>query len=651
MDFCEVKDGVLKKYYRCDKDYVIPSGIEAIGDGAFNNYRGIKYVRTVTIPKGVKRIDRYAFSICRELKSVSFPEGLETIGESAFNKCEDLSDLTFQPGLKEIGDSAFHDCCSAKSLTLPETLTSIGNSAFSCCRQLPSVKLPESLKTIGSYAFSECWNLTELTIPAGVEHIGINPVSRCWKLTKLTVSEQNRFYKSIDNVIYSKDGRTLCASGWKTGSFCIPEGVTEIRSGAFCKCENLTEVWIPEGVTRIGEYAFRGCDELTEVHLPRSLREIGSSAFEGCSSLKSVIIPDGVTCIGKYAFSDCKNLESISLPKGITELADSMFSRCRCLKECALPESLKTVGSMAFFACESLKEAVFPASLTKIDDWAYCRCKALTGITIPDTVTEIGFNAFGDCENLSDVTIPAGVEKVGPSAFRDCPALVRVTVPDSAVIFSAFEGCSNIKEYSLPPETKYRKAVDGVIFSKDGTQLVAYPPAKECERYDIPPSVTTVRKKAFYGARIKLLVVPDSVEGFGENAVSTEREKAPYIAYSNRAFTEYFTRPVYLGPPEDVPRAKKSGALEGFVYALKIGLPEIEPWKECWFAYLRQESKAVEKMAWNNEDLIRLLMELRILSPETARNMARKYEYSVNRDLRSALNRYINEEEHNSETP
>ena len=642
MDFCEITDGVLKKFYTCDKDFVIPRGVEVIGDGAFNNYRGIKYLRRLTIPEGVKKIERYAFYICRDLESVKFPQGLETIGESAFHKCESLSELTFRSGLKEIGDSAFCNCHAADSITLPETLTSIGAEAFSRCWNLPVVTLPESLKTIGSYAFSECWGLTELTIPAGVEVIGDNPVSRCWNLKKLTVSEQNRVYKSIDNVIYTRGGSTLCACGWKTGSFSIPAGVAEIRSGAFAKCEKLTEVWLPEGVTRIGDNAFFGCIGLTEVHLPESLREIGNYAFAECCSLKNMNIPDGVTSIGSYAFRDCTDLESISLPDGITGLADNLFVRCRRLVRADIPASVIEIGSSAFSVCESLKEVVFPPRLTKIGIWAFHSCKSLSAINLPESVTKIGACAFYKCTGLTDLTIPAGIQNIASNAFSDCTGLTRVTVPDGVKDVSVLEGCTGVSEYLVPPESTFRKAVDGVLFSKDGRQLVAYPPARECVRYDIPPSVTEVCYKAFLGARVKLIVVPESVEIFAETAVSTDRDTAPFVAYSNPAFTEFLTKPVYLGPPEDLPRRQKGSALNGFVYALKTGMPEIEPWQESWFAAIRQDSKGCEKIAWKNEDLIRLMMELRVLSQETAGHMARKFNNPSHCDLASALYRYLN---------
>ena len=232
------------------------------------------------------------------------------------------------------------------------------------------------------------------------------------------------------------------------------------------------------------------------------------------------------------------------------------------------------------------------------------------------------------------------MKEIGVHAFSECTGLKSVTVPDAANVVSAFEKCSSLKEYRVPPESRIRKTVDGVVFSRDGKQLVAYPPARECERYDIPDTVVKVCHKAFVGAGAKLVFVPESVEAFSETAAKDDGETVPYVAHSNPAFMEILDKPVYLGPPEDLPRSQRGRAVQGFSYALKAGMPEIRPWKESYFAHLRQETETYEKMSWNNEDLIRVLMELRILNPETAGHMLRKFSAAGRNELAEALQSY-----------
>lgn len=85
----------------------------------------------------------------------------------------------------------------------------------------------------------------------------------------------------------------------------IEDGVTNIGSGAFYYCPNLTSITISNSVTSIGRYAFKWCSELTSVTLGNSVTSIGEEAFYSCTGLTSIIIPESVTSIGDEAFDGC----------------------------------------------------------------------------------------------------------------------------------------------------------------------------------------------------------------------------------------------------------------------------------------------------------------------------------------------------------
>ncbi len=65
----------------------------------------------------------------------------------------------------------------------------------------------------------------------------------------------------------------------------IPDGVTEIGTSAFYKCEEMTTVTIPDTVTEIGYAAFSGCRGLTALRIPGSVADIEERAFESCAKL------------------------------------------------------------------------------------------------------------------------------------------------------------------------------------------------------------------------------------------------------------------------------------------------------------------------------------------------------------------------------
>ena len=64
----------------------------------------------------------------------------------------------------------------------------------------------------------------------------------------------------------------------------LPSTLRIIESNAFYSNKNLETIAIPEGVTEIGSGAFGGQNEITDLYLPDSLRKLDRTAFhDGCS--------------------------------------------------------------------------------------------------------------------------------------------------------------------------------------------------------------------------------------------------------------------------------------------------------------------------------------------------------------------------------
>ena len=79
--------------------------------------------------------------------------------------------------------------------------------------------------------------------------------------------------------------------------------VLKIGSTAFYGCA-LTSVVIPEGVTEIASGAFWHSKSLTEVTLPSTLEKIESFAFNDCPALEKISFPESLTYVGNNAFGD-----------------------------------------------------------------------------------------------------------------------------------------------------------------------------------------------------------------------------------------------------------------------------------------------------------------------------------------------------------
>ena len=167
---------------------------------------------------------------------------------------------------------------------------------------------------ISSMAFNGCDSLKSITIPESVTEIDAGAFGDCSKLENIFVNENNTAYKSVDGILYSKDGKTLVRFpiNKKIISFTVPDGVTTIDISAFNRSIWLKTVTLPETVTAINDYAFYMCRALKKVNIPDGVKSISDNAFGSCSALESITIPVSVTSIGFHAFMNSSALTSIN---------------------------------------------------------------------------------------------------------------------------------------------------------------------------------------------------------------------------------------------------------------------------------------------------------------------------------------------------
>lgn len=187
-------------------------------------------------------------------------------------------------------------------------------------------------------------------------------------------------------------------------------------------------------------------------------------------------------------------LETFILPKGIKSTQEE-FGTGLCesekLKTLVLPEGLKKVGG--FMACPNL-----------------------TGLTLPESLEEITMYAFNGCTAITSIRIPASVSKFDGSSFAGC----------------------KLQNYEVDSENSNFISVDGIVFSKDLTTLVAFPPDYPHRHYIVPETtrvigenafekssvsevilpegLTSIRRNAFSGSKIQRIEMPDSVTELGE---------------------------------------------------------------------------------------------------------------------------------------
>ena len=291
----------------------------------------------------------------------------------------------------------------------------------------------------------------------------------------------------------------------------IPEGVTEIDSGAFIMCKDLESVVFPNSVSfippqafsyernqklksvviparvSIGARAFYSLPSLESVMLNRDGEtaaespedaSIGEDAFGWCRNLKRFEFPEGIRSIGKMAFINC-DMESVELPDGVETIGEQAFCQIASLKTLRLPDSVKTIGKWAFGNCVSLADLKLPAGPVKFGEQAFSscfalkhfkfpaitstklpnilyNCRGLETVELPEGITVIDERAFESCDELKEVTIPEGVKTIKFRAFAGCPKLERVSLPSSLKTLesSAFGWCPALREITIPEGMK-----------------------------------------------------------------------------------------------------------------------------------------------------------------------------------------------------
>jgi Leucine-rich repeat (LRR) protein len=142
-----------------------------------------------------------------------------------------------------------------------------------------------------------------------------------------------------------------------------------------------------------------------------------------------------------------------------------------------------------------------------------------TEVEIPETiqgmpVVAIGERAFYSCRNVTDITIPDSVTTIGSGAFSSCNSVINFIIPHSVTQIgtSAFEFCSSLTAIDVDINNESYSSQNGVLFDKEKTSLIHYPPAKQETEYEISNSVTTIEYSAFmYCNNLTNITIPDSV--------------------------------------------------------------------------------------------------------------------------------------------
>ena len=320
-------------------------------------------------------------------------------------------------------------------------------------------------------------------------------------------------------------------------------------------------------------------------------------------------------------------------------------------------------------------DVLIPEGVTKIYQfWVLDKSieESITRIVVPESVTEILDETFKDFRNLEEVILPEGLKDLGYSPFSNCVNLRQVNYPKSikklnGSVFGPWEvtGIAENKNFLL---------VDNFLLNKKGTHLIAYLPKAEVRCARIPEGITNIPTWAFVNTVLDELWIPEGVTTIGCDAFSNHKirfihlpksvvklakdfanalyqdddgwDGRVYVSFYDaelmkKRFGEGYIMPVYLGGDiRDLPVKERRYAAEGFAYAIRHGVEEIEQYRQSYVDFIRDNMKTYVKAAKENEDILYLLMEENLLEQKEAEKVLKALK-DAPVDVKTTLMAYI----------
>lgn len=395
QDF-NISNGELWGYRGDSTEIIFPEGVQKINCVSISREK-LEKAEVLRLPESLEIIDEFSLQHCKVLKSIVIPKNVKKIGRGAFNWCEALEEVvvegnpqieegafdwtpwknknlekngaeivgvklvkvnpilteyTVPSSVREIGRDAFRNT-DIKKVIVSEGVEEIGICAF-MDTPLEYISLPKTLKVIDAYAFDGCENLVELIIPKSVYRIGDNAFKNLPSCVITFLNEEDD-EEEFNISTWSFSMRDDCnvkevrapfgsvayrvALKSKLNVVKLPGNPRkyEIIDNAFCCVDGVLVDYfgqhevltLPEGIVEIGDNVFNSAN-FKKVYLPKSVKKISEFAFADCENLIEVV-GEGVEEIEFQAFYDCANLQRVEFPS-LDICVDAMFTGCDKLK-------------------------------------------------------------------------------------------------------------------------------------------------------------------------------------------------------------------------------------------------------------------------------------------------------------------------------
>lgn len=462
---------------------------------------------TVILTEGFEEIGTNTFSDNSGLKKVVLPASLSAIGRSAFFGCDSLVNIVVNPqsqhfmtdktGVLYTKDMTnlivYPPALSQEKYTVPETVTSIYSNAFYRCPNLRELHMSPNFSGEFTHCFYCCDNLENVTFPAS----------------------SLSYYCDEQGLIYKNDTKEIVFVPADIRTLEFPENADSFFYDAMINNELITEIILTSSTVDIEEYLFQ-------------FTNLEKITIDGTNPNYSCL--DGVLYNKEQSallwYPPMKDGKTFEVPDTVERIN---FIRGKWLERIIIPDSVKVIDDSAFYGCDSLKYVYIGKGLEKFDyndefsveqENIFSLCKNLQKIIVDSGNKNFAIDKYGalctaDMKNI--ITLPANGnakkyvinDKVTHilSCFKNCSNFEKLHIGSNVEYVNigeegtesiiGFAGCVSLEEITVSEKNEYYTSIDGILYSKDKTELCLYPAGKQGEDFVIPESVDRVGDFAF----------------------------------------------------------------------------------------------------------------------------------------------------------
>ncbi len=363
--------------------------------------------------------------------------------------------------------------------------------------------IAEGTRNIAYRAIGSAPNLLKIHLPASLETF--DGLCSPQNLESVQVHPENPWYKDVDGILFSKDGKTLYTlPNGSREEYEVPKGVEILAFPYYVNNDKLRKVTLPEGYQRLEASQLDAYKALEEIRLPASIQYIDPDVFYGMSTLRSITVsdknktyrsiggalftkdgkellclpamvgpeytvPEGTERINVNAFGKNGILERLILPQSLLEFNPYKLSSHDHLREIQVAEGNSRYASvdgvlydkdkknlLAYPSIRDLAYDVLPGT-ENIGPYAFAHNEFLQVVNLPQSVKSIGDYAFLQCGALASISLPMGLKHIGEYAFDYCPVLESIVLPKGleTIAGSTFTYYGRMEEIWLPPDALF----------------------------------------------------------------------------------------------------------------------------------------------------------------------------------------------------